>query len=123
MQIIAQNLANENSSQVAGGGTYQPIRLVSGPHGGFSAVLEAATMPEPAGVQVLGIEPTGAGNRRVHDPAHPHADATGYVTYPGVDHASEMALLVKAARVYESNLTALSLAQQMNMRALEIGKR
>jgi flagellar basal-body rod protein FlgC len=44
------------------------------------------------------------------------------VTYPDIDHAREMAELVKTARVYESNLTVMSLAQQMAMRALEIGK-
>ena len=78
---------------------------------------------EPSGVRVLGIEATPGGPRRIQDPHHPDADAAGYVAYPGVDHAAEMALLVKTARIYESNLTALSLAQQMSMRALEIGKR
>lgn len=121
MQIIAQNLANENTSRVAGGGTYQPLRLLSGPQRPFSALLGAGG--EPSGVRVLGVEIASAASRRVQDPGHPDADAAGYVDYPGVDHAAEMALLVKTARIYESNLTALSLAQQMNMRALEIGKR
>lgn len=121
MQIIAQNLANENTSRVAGGGTYRPLRLLSGPQRPFSALLGAGG--EPSGVRVLSVEFASATSRRVQDPGHPDADAAGYVDYPGVDHAAEMALLVKTARIYESNLTALSLAQQMNMRALEIGKR
>lgn len=123
MQIIAQNLANENTSRVPGGGSYQPVRLVSGPQRAFSALLkQGGEVPDVSGVKVLGVETYGQ-TRRVSDPGHPDADASGYVTYPGVDHAAEMALLVKTARIYESNLTALSLAQQMNMRALEIGKR
>jgi flagellar basal-body rod protein FlgC len=122
MQIIAQNLANENTSRVAGGGTYRPLRLVSGPQRSFGALL-GSNGAEPSGVRVLGVEAASAALRRVQDPGHPDADAAGYVDYPGVDHAAEMALLVKTARIYESNLTALSLAQQMNMRALEIGKR
>lgn len=121
MQIIAQNLANENTSRVAGGGSYRPMRLVSGPQRAFSALVGPGA--EPSGVKVLGVEVTAASPRRVQDPGHPDADEAGYVDYPGVDHAAEMVLLVKTARIYESNLTALSLAQQMNMRALEIGKR
>jgi flagellar basal-body rod protein FlgC len=123
MQIIAQNLANENTSRVAGGGTYQPLRLVSGPQRAFSTLLKQGQMvADPSGVKVLGVEVSGQ-TRRVQDPGHPDADAAGYVSYPGIDHSAEMALLVKTARIYESNLTVLSLAQQMNMRALEIGKR
>lgn len=122
MQVIAQNLANENTSRVPGGGTYRPLRLVSGPERGFPALLRQGAA-EPAGVKVLGVEVAAGQARRVRDAGHPDADAAGYVAYPAVDHAAEMALLVKTARVYEGNLTALSLAQQMNMRALEIGKR
>ncbi len=123
MQVIAQNLANENTSRVAGGGTYRPLRLVSGPERGFPALLRQDGAAEPGGDKVLGVEVAAGQARRVRDPSHPDADATGYVAYPAVDHAAEMALLVKTARVYEGNLTALALAQQMNMRALEIGKR
>lgn len=123
MQVIAQNLANENTSRVAGGGAYRPLRLVTGADGGFARLVDA-DVPDaaPKGVKVLGLEVAG-GLRRVLDPGHPDADAQGFVTYPDIDHASEMALLVKTARVYEANLTAMSLAQQMAMRALDLGKR
>jgi flagellar basal-body rod protein FlgC len=117
------SIANQNTTRTAAGGTYQPLRLISGPQGGFAAALDTDARAAPSGVQVLGLEAIASDGRKIRDPSHPDADAGGYVTYPGVDHAGEMALLVKTARVYESNLTALSLAQQMNMRALEIGKR
>lgn len=120
MQIIAQNLANENTSRVSGGGAYRPQRLISGPQRAFSSLL--GRPGEPSGVSVIGVEEAYSEARRVQDPGHPDADAAGFVDYPGIDHAAEMALLVKTARIYESNLTALSLAQQMNMRALDIGK-
>lgn len=126
MQVIAQNLANESTSQVAGGGTYRPLRLVSGPANPrpFTELLAAgARVTEPVGVKVVAVEQQAGSVRRVLDRGHPDADAAGFVTYPDVDHASEMALLVKTARIYESNLAALSLAQQMSMRALDLGKR
>lgn len=124
MQTIAQNLANENTSRVADGGAFRPMRLISGPAGAFvDLVTQGSRMPSPLGVKVVGIEPEKSGNRRMFDPTHPDSDAAGFVTFPNVDHASQMALLVKTARVYESNLTVLSLAQQMSMRALNMGKR
>lgn len=124
LQMIAQNLANENTTRVAGGGGYRPLHLVSGPDAGFARMLDEGTrVGSPQGVRVLAIEAQAAGLRRVYDPGHPDADKAGFVTYPAVDHAGEMAALVKTARTYESNLTALSLAQQMAMRALDLGKR
>lgn len=124
LQIIAQNLANENTSRVAGGGTYRPLELVSGPAGGFTGMVEkGGQIAEPHGVRVVGVEVRRDAIRQVYDPSHPDADANGFVAYPAIDHAGEMAALVKTARVYESNLTVMSLAQQMAMRALEIGKR
>ncbi len=123
MQIVAQNLANENTTRVAGGGPYRPTRLVSGPAGGFATMLDrGGAAAQPRGVAVLGVEPSG-GVRRVYEPGHPDADGAGFVRYGDVDHAGEMALLVKTARVYESNLTVMALAQQMAMRALDLGKR
>jgi flagellar basal-body rod protein FlgC len=122
MQVIAENLANESTTRVAGGGPWRPLELISGPTG-FSAAMErGSSMSEPHTVAVLTIEPRG-GLRRIYDPNHPDADANGLVAYPAIDHAGQMAALVKTARVYESNLTVMSLAQQMTMRALEIGKR
>ncbi|WP_010545497.1 flagellar basal body rod protein FlgC [Sphingomonas elodea] len=122
LQIIAQNLANMNTTRTAAGAPYRPLRLVSGPQVDF-AQLAKGERGQPAGVEVLGIEPmTGATTRRVYEPGHPHADADGFVTYPGIDHASEMTLLIRTSRAYEANLTAMSIAQQMYTRAAEFGK-
>lgn len=121
MEVIAANLANLNTTRTALGDPYQPLRLVSGPRMDFNAHMnEAAGL---SGVQVYGVEPTGDAPRRVHEPNHPHADAEGYVTYPGVDHAGEMTLLVQTARAYEANLVALNAGRQMYAKALEIGRR
>lgn len=124
LQIIAQNLANLNTSRVPGGGPYRPVRIVSGPSGSFGTLLDAGSaVGAPAGVRVVSVEIQPSQVRRVHDPDHPDADQDGFVTYPDISHAAEMAELAKTARIYETNLTAMSLAQQMNMRALELGRR
>jgi len=123
MQVIAQNLANENTTRVAGGRGYRPLRLRSGPAGSFSQIVSArSTVAAPAGAKVLEVLADPVAFRSVHDPRHPDADRAGNVYYPAIDHAEQMALLVKTARAYEANLTVLSLAQQMTMRALDLGK-
>lgn len=121
LQVIAQNLANINTSRTATGDPFRPMRLLSGPQVDFSHLIRADDR-KPAGVEVLGLEPMAGGVRRVHEPGHPHADADGFVTYPDVSHASEMTLLIRTSRAYEANLTAMSIAQQMYSRAAELGK-
>lgn len=130
IQIIAQNLANVNSTRNAAGEVYAPKRLMSGPEVSFSQLLAAGANSKngqnvpfkASGVQVMGVENTPNGTRIAFEPEHPHADENGMVTYPDINHASEMTLMVKASRVYEANLTAISIAQQMYNRALEIGR-
>lgn len=124
LEVIAQNLANVGTTRTALGEAYQPMRLVSGPAAGFETLLQAgAAASTLKGVTVYGVEPTSAPPRKVYEPAHPHADAEGYVTYPGVDHAAEMTLLVKTSRAYEANIVALNTARQMYVKAMDLGKR
>ncbi len=125
LQVIANNLANANTTRTADGGIFRPMRLVSGPRGSFPALLES-TAHSPAsalsGVEVYGVEAVAGNVRRVYDPKHPHADANGFVTYPEIDRAGEMTLMIQTSRSYEANLVALNLAHQMYAKALEIGR-
>jgi flagellar basal-body rod protein FlgC len=122
LQVIAQNLANVNTSRTASGDPYHAMRLVSGPQGGFSGVLAREGAAAARGVAVLGLEPVAGNARRVYEPGHPHADAEGFVTYPAIDHAGEMTLLIQTSRAYEANLTALNIAHQMYARAMQLGR-
>lgn len=121
MEIIATNLANLNTTRTALGDPYRPLRLVSGPRMSFEAHMGEGGLL--GGVQVYGVEPTNDAPRSVFEPSHPHANPEGYVTYPGLDHAGEMALMMQTARAYEANLVALNAGRQMYAKALEIGRR
>lgn len=121
LEVIAQNLANANSTQGVGGKPYQAMRLVSGPKAGFANYLSANG--GPLGVAVYGVEPENLPARSVYEPSNPSADAKGFVSYPGMDHAAEMTLMVKTERVYEANIVAMNAARQMYLKALELGKR
>jgi flagellar basal-body rod protein FlgC len=121
MEVIAQNLANAGTV----GTQWQPLRVLSGPKGGFRAAVNETSGPasDLRGVEVKDIGVQGLPPRLVYEPGHPAADARGYVAYPGLDHAAEMTLLVKSSRIYEANVVALNLARQMYARALDLGQR
>jgi flagellar basal-body rod protein FlgC len=124
LEVIAQNLANASTTIDANGDPYQAKRLLSGPVQSFSDVLNARRdINDLRGVAVYSIEPQNLPPRRVYEPAHPQADSQGFVTYPGFDHAGEMALMVKTSRAYEANIVAMNAARQMYTKALEIGRR
>ena len=55
------------------------------------------------------------------EPGHPQADVQGFVTYPGVDTATEMMTIMDAMRAYEANVAAMNASRTMAMKALEIG--
>jgi len=122
LQVIANNLANANTTRTADGGVFRPMRLLSGPRQRFSNLLASAASPAAQGVEVYGVEPVAGNVRRVYDPTHPNADADGFVTYPEIDRAGEMTLMIQTSRAYEANLAALNLAHQMYAKALELGR-
>ncbi len=125
LEIIASNLANMQTTRTGDGGSYIPLRLVSGPVESFRRILaqEQASAPaHPKGVRVYGIEAQDAAVRQVYEPGHPHADPQGFVTYPAISHAEEMSLMIKATRAYEANLVAMAAAQQIYSSALQLGR-
>ena len=124
LEVIAANLANLGTTRTALGQAFQPMRLVSGPRADFAAHLARDESAAPLeGVMVYGVEPQEVEPRLAYEPAHPHADENGYVTYPGVDHVAEMTLMIQTARSYEANLVAMNAARQMYVKALDIGRR
>jgi flagellar basal-body rod protein FlgC len=121
LEVIAQNLANAGSTVDALGEAYRPMRLISGPKASFAKALDGGIGFD--GVKVYDVAPQNISPRRVYEPGHPQADAQGFVSYSGLDHPSEMALLVKTSRAYEANIVSFNAARQMYAKALEIGKR
>lgn len=122
LQVIANNLANLNTTRTADGSAFIPSRLVSGPRQSFGSLMAGTSAAALSGVQSYGTEQQAGSVRRVYEPSHPHADADGFVTYPEIDRAGEMTMMIQASRAYEANLVALNLAHQMYSRALELGK-
>jgi len=55
-----------------------------------------------------------------YDPAHPDADAKGYVAYPNINPVIEMADLVSATRSYQANVAAFDSAKKMATSAISL---
>ncbi|MDQ8154401.1 MAG: flagellar basal body rod protein FlgC [Gemmatimonadota bacterium] len=80
----------------------------------------AASAGEGWGVRVSAIVEDESEGPLVYDPAHPDADANGYVRYPNVRITDELVDLMDAKRMYEANATVFNATKQMLRRAIEI---
>lgn len=114
VEVAALNLANANTVAGPDGKVYTPLRVAVRATFGeaVSRGLQAAT-PQ---VEAVPLEP-----RMVYDPAHPQANARGFVAHAPVDTATEMVTLMGAMRAYEANVAAMNTARNLALKALEIG--
>jgi flagellar basal-body rod protein FlgC len=124
MDVVAQNLANANTTRGVDGQPYRRKEVVLAERpgeGSFGAALAGAmNRGTPAGVEVAAIAEDQTPLKQVYDPSHPDADANGYVQMPNVDSVAEMVDLISAQRAYEANVTAMQTAKQMFSKTLEL---
>ena len=120
IDVIAENIANAQTTRMPGTGEPYRRQVVS-----FAPILERARGGEQ---QVTGVRVADVGTDTttpfevIHDPAHPHADEQGLVTYPNVNVTREMADLITAVRAYEANLAVQENFMQMAARALRLAE-
>lgn len=128
MDVVSANVANIDTTRTPeGDGPYQRhvVRFASGGSPvPFSKLVQRFTGQADTGIVVTqvaidDVSPT----RQAYDPAHPDADADGFVELPNVDLVTEMTDLTSANRSYQANATVLNALKQMALRALDIGSR
>ena len=119
LDVIAENLANVNTTRTTQGGPYQrkSVVLKAEPDDDFASLLGT-----PEKVEVLQITQDKKGLRPEFDPGHPDADEQGNVLYPNVNPVSELVHLMLASRAYEANVAVLRTGKTMAQKALEIGR-
>lgn len=131
MDVVADNIANVNTTRTPEGGPYRRQVVVFEPRqqeeSQFLLPFSAEARRQQAdavgdGVRVVAVTNDGTGPRRVYDPGHPDADAQGYVNMPNVTLVNEMVDMISATRAYEANITAIDSAKSMAVKALDIGK-
>ena len=126
MQVVASNIANISTTQTQEGGAYRRRQLVveAIPKSDFQETLHNMMNTEMddeikgARATEIRLDPSPLVEK--YEPAHPHADARGYVAYPNINPAIEMVDMVNTSRSYEANLTAVRSAQDMIRQAIEL---
>jgi len=116
MRVIAENLANaDSSSPVANGQPYR--RRISVMNSEFDRQLGAnvVTLGKP-------VDDT-AEFRLQYDPGNPSADKQGYVRLPNVNALVEMMDMRDAQRSYEANMQVMEGARAMLMRTVDLLRR
>ena len=116
MDLVANNLANINTTRTAGGGPYQRQSAV------FAEMLGRVQGKSGGGVRVVEISRDNSPPQLIHDPGHPDANEDGYVAMPNVNVINEMVDMITATRAYEANVTAVNAFKGMFLKALEIGR-
>lgn len=114
MRIIAENIANANSTaSTPGGAPYQ--RQVP--------VFRPADVAGAQGVNMVRVDPDKTPFKTAFEPGNPAADAQGYVKEPNVDPLVEALDMRQAQRAYEANLNVIESARAMEASTLDLLKK
>ena len=144
-EVVAANMANAETTRTASGGPYRRQHVVFAANSGdtefadsltaasgtgASATLASTLTPSLSngsgtaapGVHIAAVvEDTSAPLKR-YDPGNPDAGTDGYVSYPDINHLTEMVDLMGATRAYGLNSSAVQAEKGMIASALEIVK-
>lgn len=114
MRIIAENIANADSTATAEGGD---------PYRRQVPVFQTREIDGATGVELARVREDDGDFRLDYEPGHPAADADGYVRRPNVDTLIEAMDMREAQRAYEANLNVIETARAMELRTLDLLKR
>ena len=113
MRVIAENIANANSTATQPGGEPYRRKLPV-----FQAELDRALGVRTVEMSRIVKDSSDFGTRL--DPGHPAADENGYVRTPNVSTLIESMDMREAQRSYQANLNVITATRRMVARTLEI---
>jgi flagellar basal-body rod protein FlgC len=115
MRIIAENLANADSTAATPGGD---------PYRRQTPVFTTKTLEGGVkGVAMSRIEQDQTPFRQEFQPGNPAADAKGYVKMPNIEPMVEALDMREAQRAYDANISVIETARAMNTSTLDLIKR
>jgi flagellar basal-body rod protein FlgC len=107
LDVIANNIANANTTRTPGGGPYRREDVVLAPvPQSFSGTLSGQMAASGGGVEVRSIVRDPGPFPLVYDPSSPDA-VNGYVQMPNVDISTEMVDMITASRAYQAKRSVL----------------
>jgi flagellar basal-body rod protein FlgC len=118
LNVVASNLANVDTVAGPDGQPYKARQVVF-----QTELMGSLAQPEGgAGVSVRTVREDQTPGRRVHDPAHPSADADGYVTYSNVNAVEEIVNMISASRSYQNSIEVMNTARSLLQKTLQMGQ-
>lgn len=123
MDVIAQNIANVNTTRDENGEVYRRKTVVFNEKDTLNfgnTLYNSLNVFKPNGVRVTQVVEDPSDLKMVYDPTHPDADENGYVMYPNVEPVTEMTNLIDASRAYEANVTAFNAGKAIAVKGLEL---
>ncbi len=115
MRIIAENLANADSTALRPGADPYRRKIVT-----FRTEVDRALGAQVVTLGRVRTDPSDF--RQKYEPGHPSADANGNVKYPNVNPLIEMTDMREAQRSYEANVNVITASRRMIQRTLDILK-
>ena len=123
MEIIAQNIANIETTKTNGVGPYRrKVTVFKEALQNQINITRANNGFTGAGVEIAKIIEDTAPPIKVYDPQHPDADKDGFVLKPNVNLADEIVDSITASRAYAANVTVLNATKALALKALSIGR-
>ena len=111
MRIIAENLANADSTSAIKGGD---------PYRRQTPVFSSSKIDGATGVKLSQVVPDNSDFTKEFDPSNPAADTSGYVKKPNVNPLIETMDMRDAQRAYEANLNIIETSRAMIEKTLDI---
>lgn len=116
LNTIASNMANVNSVSSNSDETYRSKQPV------FKTIMDNETGLPMGGVMIDQIVESQEPLKMEYNPAHPMANAEGYIFKPNVNIVEEMANMLDASRSYETNIEVMNTSKQLLLRTIQLGK-
>ncbi|MBN9510168.1 MAG: flagellar basal body rod protein FlgC [Alphaproteobacteria bacterium] len=115
LRVIAENLANQDTTGSTPGAAPYRRKTIT-----FANRLDRALGVDLVGVKQIGQDRSAFPTR--YDPAHPAADANGYVRTPNVNPFIEIMDMRESERSYNANLAVMQSTRGMLTRTIELLK-
>lgn len=113
LKVVAENVANASSTGTTpGADPYQRKTLA------FEELLDRDSGASMVRITALGRDQAPFGKN--FDPAHPAADAEGFVKTPNVNPLLEMSNMREASRSYEANMNMFEAGRRMRGQILDL---
>jgi len=124
-ELLVENLANSETTRTPDGGPYRRKEAVftSSPQTSpFAAIFQTEVGSGVNGVQVSDVVEDTREPLKRYLPGHPDADADGYVAFPNINPAEDMADLMSASRGFQANVAAMTAIKDMILHSIDLMK-